>query len=112
VKNHEEEYTYIFGCGMGSFPLRYLRILMHHRKLRHLDWKEVEENFKKKISNWTDKLLSSGGRLILINLVLSSLSIFMLSFVEVPREVLKKLDYYRSRFFWESDGHKKKYRLT
>jgi hypothetical protein len=36
---------------------------------------------------------------------------FMLSFFEVPRGVLERLDYYRSRFFWQSDGHKKKYRL-
>ena len=36
---------------------------------------------------------------------------FMFSF-EVPRGVLKKLDYYRSRFFWQEDDHKKKYRLA
>jgi hypothetical protein len=36
----------------------------------------------------------------------------MLYFFEVPRGVLEKLDYYISRFFWQSDGHKKKYRLT
>ena len=37
---------------------------------------------------------------------------FMLSFFEVPRGVLEKLEYYRSRFFWQSDNHKKKYRLA
>jgi hypothetical protein len=36
---------------------------------------------------------------------------FMLSF-EIPRKVLEKLDQLRSRFFWEGEGHKKKYRLT
>jgi len=36
----------------------------------------------------------------------------MLSFFEIPKEVVKKLDFYRSRFFWQGDGHKKKYRLT
>jgi len=57
-------------------------------------------------------MLSVGGRLVLINSILSNLSMFMLSFFEIPREVLKKLDYYRSRFFWQSDEHKQKYRLT
>jgi hypothetical protein len=37
---------------------------------------------------------------------------FMFSFFEVPRGILKKLDYIRSWFFWQSDDHKKKYRLT
>jgi hypothetical protein len=37
---------------------------------------------------------------------------FMLSFYEVPKEVLHKLDFYRSRFFLQGDNHKKKYRLA
>ena len=53
-------------------------------------------------------MLSAGGKLVLINSVLSSLPLFMFSFFEVPREVLKKLDFYRSRFFWQSNEHKKK----
>ena len=57
-------------------------------------------------------MLSVGRRLVLINSILSSLPMFMLSFFEVPRGVLKKLDYFMSRFFWQSDDYKKKYRLT
>ena len=45
-------------------------------------------------------MLSVGGRLVLINSVLSSLPMFMMSFFEIPRGVSKKLDYFRSRFFW------------
>ena len=52
-------------------------------------------------------MLSSGGKLVLINSVLSNLPLFMFLFFEVPREVLKKLDFYRSRFFWQSDQDKK-----
>jgi hypothetical protein len=37
---------------------------------------------------------------------------FMLSFYEAPKEVLHKLDFYRSRFFWQGDEHKKKCRLV
>ena len=45
-------------------------------------------------------MLSVGGRLVLINSVLSSLPMFMISFFQIPRGVLKKLDYFRSRFFY------------
>lgn len=112
AQESEREYSQIFGCDMGIFPFRYLGIPMHHRKLKNTDWKEVEERFQRKLSAWKGKMLSIGGRLVLINSILSSLSIFMFSFFEVPRTILKKLDYYRSRFFWEGEGHKKKYRLT
>jgi hypothetical protein len=37
---------------------------------------------------------------------------FMLSFLEIPKGVRKRLDFYRSRFFWQNDEHKRKYRLT
>jgi hypothetical protein len=36
----------------------------------------------------------------------------MLSFLQIPVGVRKRLDYYRSRFFWQSDENKRKYRLT
>jgi hypothetical protein len=35
----------------------------------------------------------------------------MMSFFRIPKGVLEKLDYYRSRFFWQCDEHRKKYRL-
>ena len=58
------------------------------------------------------ELFSYGDRLVLINSVLSSLPMFLLSFFEIPVGVKKRLDFYRSRFFWQSDQTKKKYRLT
>jgi hypothetical protein len=37
---------------------------------------------------------------------------FLLSFFEIPKGVRKRFDFFRSCFCWQSDGHKKKYRLT
>ena len=84
---------------------------MNHVKLSNKDWDNIEEKFQKKLCSWKGKLLSVGGRLVLINSVLTSLVMFMLSFFEIPRGDLQKLDYYRSHFFWQGEGHKKKYRL-
>jgi hypothetical protein len=36
----------------------------------------------------------------------------MLSFFEVPKGVLEKIEYYMSQFFWQNDNHKKKYMLA
>ena len=84
---------------------------MHFRKLNYKDWKIIIDRIEKKLSNWKGKMLSFGGRLVLLNSVLSSLPVFMLSFFEIPRGVLKKIEYFRSRFFWHYDSHKKRYRL-
>jgi hypothetical protein len=67
---------------------------MHHKKISNAEWKVIEDKFEKKLSCWKGKLLSYGGRLILINSVLSSLAMLMLSFYEVPKDVLHKLDFY------------------
>ena len=72
---------------------------MHYRRLQNSDWKGVDERFQERLSGWKGKLFSAGGKLILINSALSSLPLFMFLFFEVPHEVLKKLDFYRSRFF-------------
>jgi hypothetical protein len=87
---------------------------MHYKRLRNTDWKMIEEKFEKRLSGWKGKLMSvgGGGRLVLINSILTSLAMFMLSFFEVPRGVLERLDYFRSRFFWQGENHKKKYMLA
>ncbi|WVZ91890.1 hypothetical protein U9M48_038003 [Paspalum notatum var. saurae] len=54
---------------------------------------QAKRIIEKKLSNWKGKMLSYGGRL-------------------VPRGILKKIDYFRSKFFWQNDNHKKKYRLV
>jgi hypothetical protein len=60
------------------------------------------------LSSWKCKLLSLGGRLILINSVLTNMVLHMISFFLLPKGVLHKLNYYWSRFFWQWDSKNKK----
>jgi hypothetical protein len=55
-------YVKLFGCGLGSFPISYLGILIHHWRLTLAEWKLVEERLQKHLSSWKGKLLSLGGR--------------------------------------------------
>ena len=113
AKEMQDIYTDIFGCNAGEYPFRYLGIPMHHRQLLNSDWGKVEERFeKKKLSSWKAMYLSYGGRLVLLNSVLNSLPMFMMSFFEIPKGVLKNLDHFRSRFFWQGSSDKHKYRLA
>ena len=100
AKNCESQYMGLFGCNPDTFPICYLGIPIHYRKLSNNDWMKIQERFEKCLSNWKGKKISIGGRLTLINSVLSSLPMYMMSFFEIPKGVRKKLDYFRSRFFW------------
>ena len=99
AKEAIQQYTDLFGCGQGQFPMRYLGIPIHYRRLTNAEWKEVEERLQKRLGSWKGKLLTVGRRLVLINSVLTNMVLYMLSFFLVPKGVLKCLDYYHSRFF-------------
>jgi hypothetical protein len=53
---------------------------------------EIGPYFEHKLSCWKAKYLSYGGKLVLLNSVLSSLPMFMMSFFEMPKGVIKNLD--------------------
>jgi hypothetical protein len=46
------------------------------------------------------------------NISFGSLPMFMMSFFQIPNGVLKNLDHFRSRFFWQGSSDKHKYRLA
>ena len=89
AKNYENHYMELFGS--GNFPIRYLGIPIHYRKLSNNDWVRIQGRFEQRLSSWKGKNLSTGGTLTLINSVLSSLPMYMMSFFEIPKGVRKKL---------------------
>jgi hypothetical protein len=62
-----------------GIPIKYLGIPMHHRQLLNSEWRQMGEHFEKRLSGWKANHLSYGGRLTLINSVLTSLPMFMMS---------------------------------
>jgi hypothetical protein len=104
AKEVENDYKILFGCDIGSLPFRYLGIPIHFRKLRNGEWKPVEDRFEKKLSSWIGKMLSYGDRLVLINSVLTSLPMFMLSFLEIPKGVRKDWIFLDHVFFGKATG--------
>ena len=48
AKECHEQYSNIFVCKLGDFPVRYLGILMHFRKLTNKDWIIIEHRIEKK----------------------------------------------------------------
>jgi hypothetical protein len=50
AKEMKNNYTTLFGCGLGQYPFRYLGIPMHHKKISNVDWKVIEEKFEKRLS--------------------------------------------------------------
>jgi hypothetical protein len=58
-----------------------------------MEWNPVENRFGKKLGCYQVKLLSYGDRLVLTNSVLTSLPMFMLSFLEIPKGFFGKIGF-------------------
>lgn len=56
-------------------------------------WKPLIDMFLEKLSSWTAKLLSIGGRLTLIKDIMGSISIYYMSIYKVLKSFLKHLEY-------------------
>jgi hypothetical protein len=56
----------------------------------------VEENCGKKIAGWKGNMLSIGDRVTLINACLSSIALYILSFLEAPKGFINKEDMHRN----------------
>jgi len=82
AKNRASEYMALFGCKEGTIPFKYLGIPMSNSRITNKDWSQMETRFQKKLSSWKGKLLTVGGRLVLINSVLSSLPCSCFLFLE------------------------------
>ena len=101
----------IFGCKISSLPLLYLPL--HYKKPSIADWKVIIDRINNRIQGWKGKLLSIGGRVTLLNSVLSAIPIYWLSVFKMPTKIRMRIDKLRRRFLWYGgDSVRKKYCLV
>lgn len=93
----------ILQCPPGSFPLKYLGIPLKPTSLSHADWMPLIDKVENRLASWKGRCLSRGGRLILVNSVLSALPLHFLSFYILPSWVLKRIDRIRRSFLWTGE---------
>ncbi|GLU15614.1 hypothetical protein SLE2022_320890 [Rubroshorea leprosula] len=111
--NVEEEWltrmASLLNCKIGSIPFKYLGTWVGGNPRNIMFWRELIESFEKKLAKWKGKYVSTGGRITLINSVLSSLPVFQMSTHLLPKGTLSLLDKIRKQFLWgRGEGGKKK----
>ena len=93
----------ILGCLRSSFPQTYLGLPLSPQKLRVSDFQPLLTSFDRYLASWKARLLSAGGRIVLVNAVLGSLPIYYMSSTLVPKTVRDLLDAKRRAFFWTGE---------
>ncbi|GAU35285.1 hypothetical protein TSUD_274870 [Trifolium subterraneum] len=72
------------GCRVGNIPFLYLGLPIGGDPRCLSFWEPVLSRVKKRLSGWKTRFLSYGGRLVLLKSVLTSLSVYALSFFKAP----------------------------
>jgi hypothetical protein len=98
----------IFQCVEGHFPIKYLGLPLHFEKLKREELQPLVDSLLKRLSGWRGKLLSLEARRLLIQTVLASIPIYMLSFFKFPKWALKLINTQLSNCLWsDEEGHRK-----
>ncbi|MQM05635.1 hypothetical protein Taro_038440 [Colocasia esculenta] len=90
------------GFSRAKLPIKYLRVSIYsgHQKSAHF-----AHNISKtvnKLQGWKKDLLSSGGRLILIQHILAALPIYTMNAMPIPTTIVKAFHKILANFFWGS----------
>lgn len=96
------------GMNIGALPIKYLGLLIGANMCHSKNWKPIVDVFDKWLSKWKGRSLSIGGRLTLIQSVLSSLPLYYFSIFRAPHKVLHQLEKIRRRFLWSGNAEEKK----
>ncbi|XP_019435063.1 PREDICTED: uncharacterized protein LOC109341584 [Lupinus angustifolius] len=78
-------------CKIDSLPFTYLDIPIRANPRRISTWQYMIVVVSKRLASWKCKHISFGGRLILLNYVLSNISTYMLSLYKAPKNILTKI---------------------
>lgn len=78
----------------------FLVILVGINPRRNEVWMPVVSKMRRRLFSWKYKNLSLGGRVVLINAILSNLPIFYLSFYKAPKVIIDEFIKIQRGFLW------------
>ncbi|KAL8475722.1 hypothetical protein ACS0TY_028397 [Phlomoides rotata] len=90
----------ILGCRVGSLSFSYLgiRVGSNHRRLS--EWSFIIQKVKNRLRKWDDKKISLGGRITLLNSVLSAIPIYYLSLYHIPKKIVREITSIQRKWGW------------
>jgi len=102
------EATMVLNCKVGTIPFVYLGMPIGGNSRRLSFGEPLLNRIKSRLSGWSSKHLSFGGRLILLKSVLSSLPVYALSFFKAPSGIVSSIkSLFNCFFLGGSDDHMK-----
>jgi len=89
-----------FGCEVSVLPSTYLGLPLGASFKSIAVWDLVVERFQKRLARWKSRMLSKGGKLMLLQSTLWSLPIYYMSLFTIPASVASLLEKIMRDFPW------------
>ena len=90
----------ILATPAGSLPIRYLGLPLVEGQMTIREWQPVLEAMERRLGGWRARLLSRGGRLVLLKAVLSAIPTYFMSVFRLPIGICNRMEAIMRRFFW------------
>ncbi|KAG0471308.1 hypothetical protein HPP92_015854 [Vanilla planifolia] len=84
----------------AQLPLMHLGCALDKGRLKSIHFQPLLEKMARRIASWKNRLLSKGGKKVLINSVLTSMSAYVSAVLQPPRSIVKSIERLLSRFLW------------
>jgi hypothetical protein len=72
----------------------------------------INEKMAKRTNPWQGKLMSSGGRMVLVNSCFSSILTYIMGFYRLTDGQHEEFNSIRGKFFWQGGGKAFKYHMA
>jgi hypothetical protein len=93
------EVASVLNCKVGKVHFLYLGLHIGGNPQRLCFWDPIVNRIKSRLSGWTSRFLSFGGRLVLLKSVLTSLPVYALSFFKAPSGIISFIESLFNKFF-------------
>lgn len=94
-------------CKPDIIAFKFHGVIVGGNPRREKLWNPITDNMRDKLSPWIGRLLSIGGRVSLINSVLTNLPVYHMSFFKMPNKVIGDVVKLQRNFLWHNVGEKK-----
>jgi hypothetical protein len=99
-----------FQCSIQDFPSNYLGLPLHVGQIRRVEVQPLIDKIADRLPTWKGRFLNRGGRLKILNVVLSLIPTYFLTVFAPKKWAIKRIDKLHRGFLWKgsevaSGGH-------
>ena len=93
-----------FPATRGSFPCTYLGLPLHHSRLKAVHFQPLLDKLGARLAGWLGRHFTRAGRVLLCRVVLSSMAIYHLAALRLPKGILRRIEKIKRCFLWMKTG--------